>query len=133
MEKIDPEIAQSEFKRWAEAKKIPEKALEKHEDDAEAIVDAIREGSLLLEDDLSFTQNLKFPVKEGEINQLKYKFRISEGELAASTKGLRADELIGQMPICYISALTGQNRGIIRSLDPVDVSLGKHIAAFFLI
>lgn len=124
-------MAKAEFMRWFEAKKFSKRVLEKHDDDMEAIVDAIQQGILVLNEDMTFTHKLQFPLQSGEVSELTYKFRITEGELAASMKGLKTDDFIGQMPIAYVSALTGQNRGIIRALDHVDISLSKHIAAFF--
>jgi hypothetical protein len=131
MTKVNLEVAKAEFEKWVEAKKIPEKAIEKHEDDAEYIIDAIQSGVLTIDDDFTLVHKLEFP--KGELSQLRYKPRVSKGELSASTRGLKADNLIGEMAICYISCLTGESRGAIRSLDSVDSSLGEHIAAFFLI
>lgn len=134
MIKVDFETANKEFKRWAEAKRIPNKALQKHEEDAESIIEAIQYGYLMLDDDLNFVHKLAFPLKgDTEVTELKYKFRVSKGELSASTRGLRADNLIGDMATCYISCLTDQPRGIIRALDSTDSGLAEHIAAFFLI
>lgn len=132
MEKVKYETAKDEFQKWADSKKLSAKMIEKHADDAEAIVDAIQEGNLVLnEDDNSFTQKLLFP--KGEVNDLVYPNRINEGVLGAATKGIKTDDLIGQMSICYVAALTGKDRGTIRSLDSTDLALGKHIAAFFLL
>lgn len=126
------ELAKEEFDKWAESKKLSAKMIEKHNDDAEAIIDAIQEGNLILnEEDYSFTQKLLFP--KGEISELKFPNRINEGVLGAATKGIKSDDLIGQMSICYVSALTGKDRGTIRSLDSTDLALGKHIASFFLL
>ena len=131
MSKLSLELAKEEFNKWAESKKLSAKILEKHDDDAEIIIDAIQEGILVLDEENCFIQTLQFP-KEG-LQSLKYKNRVTKGELAASTKGIKTDDLIGNMSICYISCLTGENRGMIRALDSVDSSLGEHIAAFFLI
>lgn len=127
------EQAQEEFKSWAAEKRISDKVIEKHADDAEAIIDAIQNGVLVLNEDNTLTQKLEFSVKDGQVKELIYKSRITEGELAASTRGIKTDDLIGQFSLCYVAALTGQDRGTIRALDSVDVSLGKHIAAFFSI
>lgn len=131
MKVISLEQAQKEFQKWADAKRLSEKVIEKHIDDKEAMVDAIMNGNLILNEDNTLKQILEFPVKDGQVKELVYKFRITEGELAASTRGIRTDDLIGQFSLCYVAALTGQDRGTIRVLDSVDVSLGKHIAAFF--
>ncbi len=133
MNKIDFETASNEFKRWAEAKRIPENAMKKHEEDSEAIIEALQNGYLMLDEENCFIHKLAFPLKNGEISELKYKFRVSKGELSASVRGLRSDNLIGEMAICYVSCLTDQQRGIIRAMDSTDSSLAEHIAAFFLI
>lgn len=132
---IAREIAEKEFMQWFEAKKLPKNLLEKNSDDKEAIVNAIEEGKLVLNEDNTFTQKLSFPVSFGDtsISELTFKFRVQEGELAASMRGIKTEDLIGQISICYVSVLTGQNKGIIRALDPSDSYLGKKIAAFFFI
>lgn len=131
MEKLSLKQSQEEFNKWFEAKKLPLSLLEKKADDKEVIISAIQEGYLILNDNNTFTQTLKFPIKEGQLTELTFAFRITEGEFAAASKGIKVDELIGQLPIAYISALTGENRGIIRALDTVDLNVGKSIASFF--
>jgi len=133
---ITREIAEKEFMKWFEAKKLPKKLLEKNADDKEAIISSIEEDILILNEDLSFTQILNFPIQVNNsepITKLNYAFRVKEGELAASMSGIKTEDLIGQISICYISALTGLNRGMVRTLDPTDSYLGKKIAAFFFI
>jgi hypothetical protein len=131
MSKFPLEDAKLEFSKWAESKKLSNKILEKHDDDSEIIIDALQEGILVLDEDNCFVQTLQFP--KGELTSLKYKNRVTKGELAASTKGIKTDDFIGNMSICYIACLTGQNRNDIRLLDSIDCSIGEHIAAFFLI
>lgn len=133
MNKVTREIAEQDFMSWFEAKKLPQFMLEKHADDKEAMISAIMTGNLVLNEDFTFTQKLNFPVKGSnmEVSELKYAFRISEGVLAASLRGIKTDDLIGQMPIAYISALTNEQKGTIRALDQIDSQLGKNIAAFF--
>ena len=134
--KVTREIAEKEFMEWFEAKKLPVNLLDKNADDKEAIISAIEEGILSKDEDNKFTQILNFPIDNGsgeKLSKLEYAFRVSEGVLAASMKGIKADDLIGQIAICYVSVLTGQNKGIIRALDPSDSYLGKKIAAFFFI
>jgi hypothetical protein len=134
--KVTREIAEAEFMEWFEAKKLPKNLLDKNADDKEAIISAIEEGVLSKDEDNKFIQALNFPVDNGsgeKIAQLTFAFRVSEGVLAASMKGIKTDDLIGQISICYVSVLTGQNKGIIRALDPSDSYLGKKIAAFFFI
>jgi hypothetical protein len=134
-EVITKEFAEEEFTRWFEAKRLPNSLLDKNQDDKEAIISAIQDGRLYLNENNEFIQKLLFPVETGSqsVSELKYRFRVSEGELAASTRGVKPDDLIGQLSICYISTLTGLQKGIIRSLDPADSLVGKKIAAFFFI
>jgi hypothetical protein len=134
--KVSKEIAEQEFMDWFKAKKLPIYLLEKNADDKEAIISAIEEGILSKDEDHKFTQILSFPINVPDsepITKLEYVFRVAEGVLASSMKGIKTDDLIGQISICYVSVLTGQNKGIIRALDPSDSYLGKKIAAFFFI
>ena len=133
MEKVELKQAKDEFKRWFDAKKLPEYLLEKKADDKDVIIAAIQSGNLVLNDENTFTQVLNFPIKDGQVAELTFAFRITEGELAAASKGLRPDDLIGQLPIAYVAALTSQNRGVIRAMDTVDLNVGKAIASFFSI
>ena len=132
MQKLPFETATEEFKKWADSKMISNKVIEKHQDDADAIIDALQQGNLSLDEETNdLIQFLFFP--KGETTELRYRSRVSKGELSASTRGLRSDNIIGEMPICYVSCLTGKDKGTIRALDSTDSSLGEHIAAFFLI
>lgn len=133
--KINKLTAEQEFAKWFEAKKLPKNLLDRNADDKEAIIGAIEEGILILNDKNEFIQKLQFDYDTGgePLKELTFAFRVPEGVLSASLKGVKTDDLIGQMAICYISVLTGQNKGIIRALDPVDSYIGKKIAAFFFI
>jgi len=129
------ELAQTEFNKWFDTKNLAQKLHEKNADDEEAIIDAIIAGDLILNDDFSFTQKLKFPVQMNEtekLDELKYAYRISDGIMSAAIKGNDAKDMMG-IAQSVISALTGQVKGTIKALDTVDSGLGKHIAAFFLI
>lgn len=132
MEKISLEQAEKEFMSWFEAKKLPEYLLNKKSDDKEVIISAIQSGNLILDEENCFTQVLKFPTNNG-LSELKYAARITEGELAAATKGIKIDDLIGQMPIAYVATITKKSRGEIRALDTVDLNIGKAIVSFFSI
>lgn len=129
MEKVTLEQAKKEFETWFEAKRLPSYLKDKKSDDIDVIVNAIQEGNLVLNEDNTFTQVLAFPTER--VSELKYRFRVSEGELAAGLKGIKVDDLVGQMPIGYVSVLTGEVRGNIRALDTADLTVGKAIAAFF--
>lgn len=133
---IAREVAEKEFMGWFEAKKLPKNLLEKNADDKEAIINAIMEGILVLDEDNCFIQKLNFPVEipnSEVIKELKFAFRITEGVLAASLRGIKTDDLIGQMSLAYVATLTGQPKSIIRALETSDSYLGKKIAAFFFI
>jgi hypothetical protein len=133
---ITREVAEKDFMGWFEAKKLPKNLLEKNAEDKESIINAIMEGVLVLDENNCFVQTLNFPVQipnSEEIKELKFAFRVTEGVLAASLRGIKTDDLIGQMSLAYVSTLTGQPKSIIRSLDPSDSYLGKKIAAFFFI
>jgi hypothetical protein len=134
-EKVTKAIAEDEFLQWFKAKKLPNYLLEKNADDKEAIVNAIVDGMLSLNEENCFIQKLNFPVlmPSETISELKFAFRVPEGVLSASLKGIKTDDLIGQMALAYVSTLTGQTKSVIRALDPSDSYLGKKIAAFFFI
>ena len=127
---VSLEQAEKEFLGWFEYKKLPKRMLEKKADDKEVIIDAIMEESISIDpESYEIKQVLKFPKEQ--IKELSFKPRVTEGVLASATRGIKIDDLIGQMPICYISAITGTDRALIRSMESVDTVVGKSIAAFF--
>ena len=136
MAKIPLETAQAEVDKWLDFKKVKDQKRENNKEQIELIVDAICEGTLVLDEKtLVFTHKLSFPLgssdKEGTIKELTYKPRLMVRDINAKMKGVKAGDSDGRI-VGYIAALTDQPSGIITSLDTEDNSLAQQIVAFFL-
>lgn len=130
---ISYDLAKAEVQKW-----LDELEVELSEDDAseassiKTIANAIANGSLILNDDFSFTQRLKDPIgQEIIIKELKYKSRIKTGEIQNAVAGTKSQDIDGRF-IGYISALTNQPKSIIKHMDSRDYKIGMSIAVFFM-
>jgi hypothetical protein len=133
--KIATEVATAEVNKWLDLKKIGEKKREDKKDSIDSMIGAICEGMLTIDDRGTITQKLKFPIKDEsgkvELEELKYKPRLSTAQIQACLQGTKLTDLYA-LPIALISALTDQAKTIIKLLDSEDSSVGQSIANFFL-
>ena len=134
MSKISKEVAQQEFNKWAEAKKISDTKRESNKDCEEEILNAIMEGHLTLTEENEWKYKLKFHLGKGEmniVNELTFKLRLTINELNSVSKGLKPSDVEGKL-IAYLSAITGESIGLLKTLDTVDYSTVSCIVAYFL-
>lgn len=131
--KVSPEIAQSEINQWLDAKHISEKKRSSFETQIELLANAIEEGNLIRrEEDNVLIQKLLFPIgEETPIAELHHKPRIKVSNVQARLKGVKNDDPDGRIT-AYISAITEQPVGVVRSMDTEDYGLSQSIAVFFL-
>jgi hypothetical protein len=132
MGKVNKEVAQAEFDRWFENKKLRSS---RREGDAEELMNeivlAIQDGDIVITDDFEAIQNLKFPITQPvEITQLKFVARIQTGTLMQKTASVKQGDSQGRS-IATIAALTNEVGGTIRALDSVDFALAACISAFY--
>lgn len=130
MDKVNKEVAQKEFDQWFENRKLPKT---RREGDAEELmkelVCAIEEGYLTIHEDGSVELKLREPIMgEHQVNSLKFKSRITAGELQAKTS--YAKDVAGKQ-IATIAALTDEVGGTIRALGTVDYSIAVVISTFY--
>lgn len=131
-ELVSREVAQSEFDKWADHKKISAKKREQQKDSIEAIVDAIVEGTLVLKEDNTLVHTLKFPTEgEAPIKTLEYKPRLKMDIVHAHLQNVKSNDADGRVA-AYIAALTTKSKTIIKALDTEDYSIAQSIAVFFL-
>ena len=132
MNKVTKEQAQSEVEAWLDYKKIGSKKRESQEAQIETLVDAVAEGDLVLNEDKSFTQKLKFEVgEEIKILELKYRPRLDMSTIHSKLDGVKSSDGDGRV-LAYVAALTGQVKSVIKKLDSEDYSVAQSIAIFFL-
>lgn len=129
---ISEEIAAQEVQNWLAYKKCDAADQEEKADSIKALVQAVSSGRLVLNEDKSFTQKLKFSIgKETVIDTLDYKPRIKQGTIHLHLNGVKANDVDGRV-CAHISALTSKPKDIIRELDTEDYKIGQSIAIFFL-
>ncbi len=128
--KVSEEIARKDFERWFESKKLPEtKRKNEYEVLEQELIEAIMDGSLIVNEDNTLTLKLAWPLTSpNAVESLNFVHRIQTGELQSKTA--YAKDQSGKL-IATVAALTGQVGGVIRALDPVDFGRAGAIAAYF--
>ena len=133
--KIAKEVAVQDFEQWLSVKRINATKREEKKDFENIIVDAICDRILVLEKDNVFTMKLPDPVKSDAgadlLSELKFKPRLRVHELNAKLKGVKPEDGDGRI-LAYISAITGQNSGLISKMFTEDYTLCQAIAMYFL-
>lgn len=133
MGKVIEEIASSDVTKWLDLKKINERAREEKKDAVDALVAAIMDGSILIKDDGTIVQTLKFATGDNKdgVTFLEYQARLKTQALQLSLQGLKLGDGYGII-VSVIAALTKQPKGVIKDLDTEDFKVGQSIASFFL-
>jgi len=130
--KVALEVAQAEVDKWLDHKKINERKRADKKDSIEALVNAVSDGDLVLNEKMELVQALKFPFEnEQKVLALVYKPRINVKEIHSKLTGVKTDNL-GGMITAYIAALTGQPAALIGALDTEDYAIGQAVAIFFI-
>lgn len=133
MGRVEREVALKEVEAWLDYKRVKSKKRESYQDQIDVLVDAVSDGSLVLDDEsFELTYNLIFPFGEEEkITELKFKPRLSVGEVNKYMRGVQATDIDKRLQ-AYVSALTGQPKGVIQAIDTEDSSVINAIVVFFL-
>lgn len=132
MNKISNEIATQEVTDWMDYKKVNNSKRETYKANIAALVEAIEEGSLVINDDKTMTYTLKFSYgNEEKVESLKFKVRLMIKEINSAMKGVGAGDFDG-MVLARASALTNKSKEILRNMDTEDYSIVQSIAIFFL-
>jgi len=142
--KVPQEMAMEEFQKWLDYKKakveltMESSSEEENGEDSKAnteIIQAIMIGDLIINDDMTMTYKLAFPVKsqEGtsELSSLTLKPRLTAFEVQKATKGINKEEPFALF-IGYIHVLSGEIKGLINKIDSTDFSLLQKIVGYFL-
>lgn len=129
---VSKEIATQEINKWLDFKKVNDKKKEAQKDQIESLVDALVDGSLVLNADFVLTQTLKFPT-EGELKiiSLDFKPRLKMQAIHNAMGGVKSGDVDGRV-LAYIAALTSTPKAVIKDLDTEDYSISQSIAIFFL-
>lgn len=134
MQKVTIETAIADVNKWLDYKKISEKKRLVQKDQIDTLVDAVVEGNLILNEDNSWKQILKFPL-EGEGNlalkELTFKPRIGVSEAQIQLQKFKSSDADGRV-MAYVLALTRTATELIKKLDTEDYSVCQGIAIFFI-
>lgn len=132
MNKVTKEQAEIEVNEWLDFKKVGSAKRESQEEQIKALVNAIAEGDLVLNEKKEFVQTLKVPVGvEIKIETLTYVPRINMETVHAKLQGVKSNDADGRV-LAYIAALTGKAKSILKSMDTEDYGVAQAIAIFFL-
>jgi len=129
---VTREQATLEVNSWLDKKKVYESTRESQKDSIDLLIEAMVNGDLKLDPDFNFIHKLLVPeVLNGEVAELKYKLRLNDKMLKPCMNGVKSNDADGRLT-AYISALTGQVKGILEGLDTADKKIALSIAVFFL-
>jgi hypothetical protein len=129
---VSKDIAQADVNKWLDYKKIGESKRNSNQGQIDSLVDAISEGNLIVNEDMSITHVLKFPLDgETTVTELKYKARMNSEAVLPHLNGVKPTDVDGRM-VAYTAALTSQLKAIIKKLDTEDSTLAHAVVVFFL-
>ena len=132
MGKVNRELAEQTVDKWLDYKRVKPAKRESYKASIENITDAVEEGSLILNEEtheLEYT--LDIPIGESKIQVLKFRPRLTVGEINKRLKGVSPKEADARV-VAYVAALTGQNSGVIELLDTNDYDVCQAISVFFM-
>ncbi len=130
--KVSADVATKEIDKWLDYKHIKEKKRESFKEQIEALIDAVADGNLILNEKHELVQTLTFPL-DGDLplKELNYKPRLKVSTIHQHLNGVKSTDADGR--ICaYVAALTSKPKDVIKGLDTEDYSIAQAIAIFFL-
>ena len=125
---VSIEVAQAEIQKWLDGTKVMASKQAASKSDIELLTDAVCDGLLVVNEDLTLTQKLLYPL-EG-VTELVYKSRLSVGDPASRVKEFKADDIHG-MVLAYVATLTQKPNALIKNIDRKDYRISTAVAGFF--
>ena len=126
---ISIEVAQAEIQKWLDGTKVMASKQAASKSDIELLTDAVCDGLLVVNEDLTLTQKLLYPL-EG-VTELTYKARLSVSDPASRLKEFKADDIHG-MILAFVATLTQKPNALIKNIDRKDYRISTAVAGFFL-
>lgn len=131
-EVVTADVATKDVERWLDFKQVSETEREENSDSIKKLVDEIKSGRLSIDDNCNITYVLKFPIGSGGgIVDITLKPRLTVSEMKEKCGGLKPGDVDGKL-CAYASALSGQNRSLILTMDTKDYSVIQSIVSFFI-
>lgn len=129
---VSKDVAQADVERWLSFKKLTDQRREDKKENIDALINAVCDGNLVIDEDCNLIQKLMSPFgDEMKIAELKYKPRLTPFSLNLHLKGVKSTDMDARV-CAYVCALTSQAKGIIEKLDMEDYLIGQNIAFFFM-
>lgn len=135
MSKVEKNVALGYVNEWLDKKRLRSSKRESLKATIEELASCVEDGILEFDESGEIVHHLIWPITDENgnetIKQLRYKLRVNEAMMEPYKKGLKPGDNDGRLN-AYVSALTGQVKGIVRSLDSEDLGIAQNIAVFFL-
>jgi len=130
---VNKDLAKKEVERWLDSIKATESQREAYAANIDRLVEAVKDGTIAIDDKCEITHTLKFPFgEEIKIITLVYKNRLRVKDITNANRGIKNDDGDGRV-LGYVVALTGQAREVLRNMAPQDFQIGEAISPFFAI
>jgi len=134
--KVSREASEVEVNSWLDSKKVSEKKRTDYQDQIDILIEAISDGSLVLDSKtFVFTYSLKFPIEaekeESGIIELKFKPRVKMDAIRLQMASVKSGDTMG-MTFAYVAAITAQPKALIGKLLTDDYAVAGAIMVFFL-
>lgn len=127
---LSEELARKEVDKWLDFRKVSDEKRSILVGSITNLVLGLMTGDLILNEDFSLTQKLKWAI--GEVAELKYKARLPMGEVRPRLLLVKKEDALGES-MAYAAALTGQPFDLITKIDSEDYRLLDHISFFFMV
>jgi hypothetical protein len=127
-EAVSIEVAQADMERWLDGTKVMPSKRVAAKVDIEMMTEAIQDGLLVVNEDLTITHKLLYPLEA--ISELNYKSRLSVEEPKSRLQQFKSDDVHGMIH-AYVATLTKQPLAVIGKLDRKDYRISTAIAGFF--
>lgn len=130
---VSRELAEKEVNGWLDHKNIRSKKRRDSEGSIEDLIEAVQDGYISIDpDDHHLTVILGTPIgSSGQKKELKFKPRITVGELRPYLKDVKIADVEGRL-LAYIRGLTGEPEAMIESMDSNDQGLLTTVVLFFM-
>ncbi len=131
---VSEQAATEELNKWLDFQGIPEKQRVDLKPNIDIIIGAICEGKLIINDDNSLTQKLKYPFgAEVKVNELKYRSTpITIGEVDSYKSGIGQD-IDNRSMLANVCAATGQLYSVLSKMSSKDYNLSAAVIIFFMV
>ena len=135
MSKIALDVAKADIDKWLNYKKVKPGKRESYSDNIEKMIEAVQDGTMIVEKDHKLKYKLAFPLKNSDkeetVTHLTFVPRLTVREITARMKGIKSGDADARV-MGYVAALTNTPAGVLGDLDTEDNSICQAIATFFL-